>query len=283
MKVVIIGVKSISISFANEVESIQVTYGLSNGSLYTTPRRGGSKYKPVTIELAPDEFVEKIEGKTDGVCVNQMSIHITKVNKYERKIYGPFGTTGEKVFSFGDYLVGFYGEFGDTLTCIGGYSFYPVKQSEYVGANGTGIEPGVGFDENPNFLSPKPVAKISKIHIYSNDTVMGLQVEYLLYDGSTLVGGFHGSTIRATLTTITFDEAEVLTGIEGLVTEIGDHIQQMTFVTWIRGGSIGRHGPYGRTGYYRPFATYGSHILGFSGNAGYSLNGISVYYDEHKY
>ncbi len=61
---VIIGVDSIDVSLDTLVESIQVTYRLSNGSLYSAPRHGETRYKPVTITLAPDEFIEKIEGIT---------------------------------------------------------------------------------------------------------------------------------------------------------------------------------------------------------------------------
>ncbi len=106
-----------------------------------------------------------------------------------------------------------------------------------------------------------------------------IQVEYLLFDGRTVLGQQHGTDFRGTLHTITFEESAMLTGIEGKVSDDGSHIDQLTFLRFKRGGVIERLGPYGGTEIVmmRPFATY-SWILGFSGNVGYSLNGLSIYY-----
>ena len=64
---IITGIDSINISFqaGSQIESIQVTYRLFNGTLYAAPRHGGNKTRTITIKLAKREYVVKIEGRYD--------------------------------------------------------------------------------------------------------------------------------------------------------------------------------------------------------------------------
>ena len=278
----IYGVESMRISCHSMVESIQMTYRLSNGTLYSTPRRGGTKYEQFTINLATNEFIEKVEGRTDGTSINQMTIHVRNPVTYRRRIYGPFGKNGQKIFSMEGYFVGFSGLYNeDHIVNVGSYLVTPVMQTAYFGGNGSYSNPGVIFDDHPDTLSSAPVAKLTKIHVYSDATVYAILAEYLLFDGRTVSGQYRGDKFRGHVSTITFDETEELTGVEGALSDDGNHIDRITFVTWKLGGKYGtiaKYGPYGNTNRTRLFATRGYRIIGLSGNVGDSQNGLSMYY-----
>lgn len=112
-----------------------------------------------------------------------------------------------------------------------------------------------------------------------------IQTEYLLFDGQTVAGQWHrGKYYIFTNETIILDESEWLIGIEGVFNKnIGNDEAQISFVTLTESGRIEKYGPYGNPSSETdmiPFSAYGKHILGFRGNAGYVLFGISVYYDE---
>ena len=60
-KAVINGVHAMTFTYSGQLESIQVTYRLSNGSLYNAPRRGANQTsKSATITFSHDEYIEKI-------------------------------------------------------------------------------------------------------------------------------------------------------------------------------------------------------------------------------
>ena len=84
----IVGVRHINISSGDQVDSIQVTYVLSNGSLFQAPRRGNISHPPVNITLDPEEFITKIEGKTNGGLVDQLTI-TTRGPDCEMKVLDP--------------------------------------------------------------------------------------------------------------------------------------------------------------------------------------------------
>lgn len=279
---IIFGVESMSISCHSRVESIQMTYRLSNRTLYTTPRRGGTKYKQFTIRLAPNEFIEKIEGRTDGTSINQMTIHIRNVMSYQRRIYGPFGKNGNKIFSMDGYFVSFIGLYNaEHIVGLGSYLATPAKQTAYIGGNGTHSSPGITFDDNPDTLSSAPVAKLTKVNIYSDDTVYAILAEYLLFDGRRVPGQYRGDNFKGHMSTIVFNETEELTGIEGVLSDDGSRIDQITFITWKidgKNGTATKYGPYGSKKGTRLFATHGYRIIGLSGNVGESQNGLSLYY-----
>ena len=292
---IIIGVDSINVTFfsqkgswhelTGQVMSIQVTYRLSNGSLYAAPRHGRSNTncydfygcRNLTIELAPNEFIESIDGRTDGTKVNQMSIHTRKVKSHEKRIYGPLGSTGVKYFSFEGRVVSFFGNSGYNLNGIGAFLLPSAKQGPYFGTKLSGTD----FDDDPDTTFAVSVAKIAKIDIYSNDTVYAIQAKYFLMNGTTVSGNVHGSDSKGTKSTVVFDDSEVLVGIEGILSDDGGGVDQLSFATRKKDGSSGKYGPYGGSSGGEAFTSYGYHVLGFSGNTGKSLNAISAYYEPY--
>lgn len=292
---IIIGVDTINVSFVNQkrstltgqVTSIQVTYRLSNGSLYTAPRHGRSNTincydfygcRNLTIRLAPSEFIESIDGKTDGTKVNQMSIHTRNVKNHEKRIFGPLGCTGVKSFSFEGRVVSFFGNAGFDLNGIGTFLLLSAKPGPYFG---TKLGPGTNFDDDPDTMFAVPVAKIAKIHIYFNDTVYAIQAEYFLMNGTTVSGNTHGSDSKGIKSTIEFSISEVLTGVMGMLSGDEKCVDQITLITRKKDGSSGKYGPYGSSSGGKAFSSFGHHILGFSGNTGKSLNGISAYFEQY--
>lgn len=88
------GIDSINISSGNQVDAIQVTYLLSNSSLYQSPVHGKYSNPPITITLDPDEHVTKLEGKTNGALADQITL-TTVGPDYEHKVYGNWWTHAE--------------------------------------------------------------------------------------------------------------------------------------------------------------------------------------------
>ena len=99
-----------------------------DGSLYSTPRFGGCRNPQYTITLAVDEFIERIEGSTNGVVLDQISITTFEPSKHERRIYGPFGNSAQQTYSEG-YTTAFYGRCGDYINNLGVLVLAPLEKS----------------------------------------------------------------------------------------------------------------------------------------------------------
>ena len=273
----IVGVRSIIISYSDQVESIQVTYLLSNKSLYQTPRHGSVKNinPPVNIKLANGEYVQKIEGKTNGVLVDQLTITTFRPKDLVTKKYGPFGKTGETYFSYDGYIIGFFGRSGDMLDSIGVYRYLPAKKSVLFGS---AISPPE-FDENPDTGYFPPVARINKLFIHHGAIVYSIQARYQLLGGASRLGEkFKGILSGDITTTVKFEDDEEILGIEG--TSVPGKICQLTFIS--RRYNISNpqlyNGPYGWPCQgSTPFSVSGN-VLGFFGYSTYGINGLGVYY-----
>lgn len=138
----IVGVRSISISFRDKVDSIQVTYVRSRlglwlrEMLFRAPRHGLLRSKPTKITLGQYEHIVKVEGQTNGKHINQLTITTS-----ENKVYGPYGKNASTSFSFEGYIVGFYGGYGLHLSKIGVYSIKLLKESDTFGETLSTIRP----------------------------------------------------------------------------------------------------------------------------------------------
>ena len=270
---VITKVNSIKISSDDHLRAIQITYSLSNGSLYIAPNHGDNKSSTITLTFDSDEFIEGIKGKTSGHGIDQITIYTRKLNNHEKRIYGPYGKAGDSKFSLKGRLLGIFGRAGDHLNSFGMYTLKGLNRGMHFGGNGSGDYRGDDFNENPDESFLTPVVKVTKIYISSEGGVNSIQFQYLLYGGKTQLGQIHG-TVRGKMTVINVEKSEHLTGIEGK--SDGLFINQLTFLTWRSDGSTAQYGPFGTTG-SQPFSSYGN-VMGLAGNAGNMLNGISVYY-----
>lgn len=265
----IVGVRSINITSLYQVDILQVTYLLSNGALYTAPPRGNiSIFVPDTINFARGEYIEKIEGKTDGKQVDQLTITIYNPKNYQRRVYGPFGKTGTQNFSFAGHMIGFHGSSGNIINNIGVYVLKHVHQKiAFVG------EGGNRFDDNPDSFFP-PVIKLTKLFIYHGDSVDSIQAEYQLLGGSTVLGKKHGGD-GGTLSIVCITPGEHIVGLK--CKSRGDFVDQITIFTAKRdNGTITHYGPFGKYGgdsYY----IYGN-ILALIGKEGDYMDGIGAYY-----
>lgn len=262
------GVRVLNITFnEKQIGSIEVLYFWSNGSLYQGPRHGSILQPPgVRIDLAENEYIEKVEGKTDGTVVNQLTLTTTGPD-YEKKIYGPFGGEGPLSFSLEGFIVGFHGRSGVYLNQIGVYSLGVLKRSEAFGGSGGDL-----FDEHTDTKTP-PIVGVSKLFIGHGDRIDSIQAEYLLLGNVTWLGERHGGT-KGNATAVTFDQGEVITAVE-LETD-KEIVSRLTLVTEKQGGVPARYGPFGKLG-TTPHSLKGN-ILGFHGKAGLYMDSLGFYY-----
>lgn len=154
----IVGVHSINITFGDQINSIEVIYILSNKSLLRSPRHGKPSETSVNITFIPDEQIVKIEGKTNGQLVDQLTITTVGPN-YEHRVYGPFGRTGTLSFTFEGQAIAFYGRSGDLMDNIGVYYLDSLKMSERIGGSS-----GFDFDDYYELNYP-PIINIRSINI----------------------------------------------------------------------------------------------------------------------
>lgn len=269
----VVGVHSISISYRDRVDSIQVTYKRSrlnvwgNDIYFWARRHGIPKSRPTKITFEKHEYLAKVEGQTNGKYVNQLTF-TTAGSSSGKKVYGPFGKNGSTSFSFEGYVVGFYGGHGLLhLDRIGVYSIELLGRSDVFGGTG-----GNAFDDT-SIYSP-PLVGISQIQIWSGETVNAIQVKYALLGFDFLIANQHGEQGNGTLTTINFPDGEIVVAIEGR-TE-GGYISQLTFITRKQDGSKGKYGPFGENGKCS-FSIYGK-IIGLYGKSGSLIDQIGVFY-----
>jgi hypothetical protein len=274
LKTEFIGVHSIIISYSNQVDSIQVTYLLANRSLYQAPRRGSVKNinPPVEIKLRAGEYVRKIEGQTNGVLINQLSITTHRPKDSAVTKYGPFGTSASTNFSIEGYALGFYGYSGDMLNGIGLYHFILAKKSSVFVGN---YQPLL-FDESPDTGYFPPVIKIKKLIIEHKDLVYSIQALYQLRDGTTRLGERQGRPPQEDdghiTTAVRFEDDEEIFGIEGTYAV---NMCQVSFISrrYNQSTPVLHNGPFGWpcATASKAFAVNGN-ILGFFGS--YTPGGI---------
>lgn len=262
-------VYSINISFSDRVDAIQVTYLLSNGSLYQTPSRGSNSNPPFHILFDFEEHITKIEGETNGTFINKLTI-TTAGTDYKHTEYGPFGSNGTIPFTLEGYIMGFHGRSDDVLDNIGVYSLEPLKKSQEYGGSG-----GNPFDDRVDGRVP-PIIGISRLFIWHHNIVSAIQVEYRQLGDGTLLGDKHGGKNNQNLTTITFDRGEQMKEIRGQIGESPKFIHQLTFITRKEGGGNAQYGPFGLPG-QESFSLVGD-IYGLIGSSGTQVDRIGVYY-----
>ena len=273
----IVGIHSINISYGQQINAIQVTYLLSNKSLFEGPLHGKISKPPVTITLGPDEYVARISGRTNGDLIDQLTIVTLGPPEYEHKVYGPFGSDGKSVFVFEGYILGFHGRSGDLLDNLGVYGINNAKKSQEYGTHTDDQYLGRPFDDNINLGVP-PIIGISRLYVWHNSLVPSIQIEYLLLGGGTKLGERHGTAFASgNLTTVTFDEGEQLIELRGKTGEMYyAYIDQLSFTTLKEGGVYARYGPFGKLG-NADFLFQGN-ICGFFGSSGSYVFGLGAYY-----
>lgn len=110
-------VKRIWVRAGGDVEAIQTTWVTTGGNEVEGPRHGGGSIEGTLVELAEDEFITKVAGRTtDDGRVRQLTLQTNT-----GRVYGPFGEfTDGTPFSINDVCVaGFHGRAGARLDAIG--------------------------------------------------------------------------------------------------------------------------------------------------------------------
>jgi hypothetical protein len=274
---IIVGVRSISISYGDKIDSIQVTYTRSRLSAwikettFRAPRHGIPKSWPTKITLEQPEHVVRVDGQTDGKYVTQLSI-TTMGSSSGRKVYGPFGKNGSIPFSFEGFIVAFFGGHGLLhLNSIGVYSVATLKKSDSFGGSG-----GRTFDDTTQIQLP-PVHEfvgILEMKIWSGSAVNGIQITYQKLGYDNYLANPHGQLGSGNLTTIGLSDQEILITVEGSTRD--NYISHLTFITQKPDGSRTKHGPFGEAGKCS-FSFFGN-IIALHGTSGSQINGIGIYY-----
>ena len=115
----IAGIVGMRIHAGDQVDSIQVTYRLNDGTTYTAPRRGGAGGGEHTFTLADGEKLTRMDVMTNEVVVDRLTFYSSLNN-----VYGPYGTNGGTPFSVTtSEIVAFFGRVGsfNIMDAIGVY------------------------------------------------------------------------------------------------------------------------------------------------------------------
>lgn len=260
----VVKINSIAIGSLYQVDYMQVSYLLLDGSLYTAPEHGDGIFTPDTITLDENEYLEKLKGKTNGECVNQLTFYTYNPQTGERRVYGPYGTTklnATQDFIREGHIVGFHGSVGKTiLSNIGVYMLAPVQKSPAFGY----MSRGSNFSDDPDGSFP-PAVRISRLYIHHGLKLDAIQADYQLLDGSIRYGPKHGGS-GGNLTLLTFEHTsgEHIIGMKGMIYN-GTYrkLAQISFVTMDKYGSVKTYGPFGDSG--DDSFSFSGNIVGLAG------------------
>ena len=263
----IVGVKSVNIRHGNQVDSIQVTYLLADGTTYDAPKHGGSGGSLSSFTLADSEMIIRVEGKTNNVLVDQVTF-VTQTADGRQNTHGPYGKTGQTPYSVEGYIVGFFGRAGNLLDGLGAYYLPPIEKSPEFGGNG-----GNAFAD-PIETTVPPIINVTALRIRHGNQVDSIQADYQLLGGGSFTGSNHGGT-GGQPTEVCFSEGEVIVEMSGKTNNT--LLDQVTFTTRKPDGSTGTYGPFGKTG-RTPYCVRGR-IVGFFGRGGNLIDALGVFYE----
>ena len=266
----IVSIKSISIRSGNQVDSIQVTYRLANGQTWTSARHGGGGGELSVLTLGEGDYISKIEGKTNGVLVDQLLITVTRDNG-SVKVFGPFGSTGKTPFTIEGNIIAFFGRAGNLMDSIGFYCFKKLAKSEVFGGSG-----GDAFNDDPYAMYPGAGLKVSKLLIRAGNQIDSIQAEYITLGGVAVTGPRLGGTGGSPYV-MDVGMDEVIVKMEGRTN--GQLVDQLTFTMKNTMGQTRTAGPFGKTGQTCFSISAPSGIQGFFGRAGHLIDGLGVYYN----
>lgn len=111
----IVGIRGLCIRCGNSIDSIQAIYQLKDGSTMVGPRHGGLGGSEERFMLDEGEVLTRMEGKTSGVLVDQLTFYSN-----QGKQYGPYGRSCTMPFEAeGTELNSFFGRSGKLVDAIG--------------------------------------------------------------------------------------------------------------------------------------------------------------------
>ena len=83
-------ISKLLIRSGNQVDSIQAEYVALGGSFANGPTFGGTGGSPQVMDVGADEVIVKMEGKTNGKLIDQLTFTMKNTNGQTRTA-GPFG------------------------------------------------------------------------------------------------------------------------------------------------------------------------------------------------
>ena len=273
----IVGIKRIKVHYGTYINSIQVIYLLANESLYHSPSHGTSNGTMSYFELATDEHIMQVEGKSNGNFVTQLKF-ISKSASGITQIHGPYGTDEGERFSINGYILGLKGYAGAHLYNVAIYYLPPIVKSNQT-AGGSG---GHLFDDKVDAAIP-PVVGIKNITIhygnyYPNSELIIHSIYSTFYQlgGSLLYGNTHGIPKDNHVVSAELGIEEKILQVEGSIRLENNKlfICQITFSTSDK-DNFKKYGPFGCSN-MNSFQFNGT-ILGFYGRSGGVIDRLGVY------
>lgn len=277
------GVQSVNLTFDDKINSIQVTYQLSDGSSIVSPIHGKMSGSNVNFSVEPGEYIIKVEGQTNEDSIYQVTFTTTGPD-YTTNTFGPFGRkSGTLSFSFQNaYIVGFHGRSSEQLNSIGVHSLPFLGYTGMIG-NGYG---GTQFDDRPDRRVP-PIIGINTINLWYDSFIFAIQFEYALLGNTTFLTEKRGGEFRKqnfTIIQLRSAENDHLSGITMMSSAL--FISGIGFYTVDKSGNSQFLGPYGTYSSEAPTTSTSRHdmIVGFSGffrpNTRGSLANLGAYYTD---
>lgn len=101
------------------IDSVQATYRLENGQIWTAPTHGGGGGSPITLSLTDEDHISTLVLRT-GAVVDQLTV-ITSRGGHPNHVYGPFGGSGGSPQYIIGNIVALYGRSGAYLDALGIY------------------------------------------------------------------------------------------------------------------------------------------------------------------
>ena len=266
----IVGIKAIRIRHADRIDSIQVTYLLTDGSTYIAPKHGGDGGSETNVEFDEGEEIVKVLASVNRLVV-QLTFFTKSANGIEKK-YGPFGEKGATPYQVTGKMVGVFGRSGELLEAIGFYMVsIPIETISSPTHGGSG---GAHFNDPISTHSPQIVG-IRALRIRHGDKIRSIQATYILEDGATWEAPNHGGTGDSE-SYIQFDAGEFITRVDG--ESEATLVDQLTFTTEKVDGTVMQYGPYGTTT-NTAFSVSG-HVIGLFGRSEALLDAIGFHYTQ---
>ena len=127
------GIRKINICYDSQINSIQVTYLLADGTLYTAPRHGSYGGSTSSFVLAKDERIVLVVAATNGSVITSLKFMSENSNGFEEQ-HGPFGEVTLETMEVVGYILGFKGHSSSVLhtwyCCLFSASFKSFRFGE---------------------------------------------------------------------------------------------------------------------------------------------------------
>ena len=284
----IVGMKSLVIHHESSIHSLQASYYLANGSVYTGPIHGGQTGNQSVLTFNKQESIIAISALSSNTTKLSQLIVIIQHADGSYKRYGPYGSAvssnPEQQVKFSGNVLAIRGNCDDNFINAVGFTFtyaHPIL----LASNQFGGEGGSPFDEHTLTHIPRVVG-IKSINVtYKSNHVTTIQLTYLTQDGKIWEAPMHGGKKHFNAD-LQFEDGEAVIQVSGntyfdqQLQKPSNIVKQLSFKTQKKDGSTNIYGPYpGRVGGSdnHSFVINGA-LLGLYGRSGWFLDSLGFYY-----